>query len=349
MRELITRLAALPPSELPVISAYLDMRPHVTGDPSVRSGLVVLKDRLREIEKTYWPRGAAFDSFQADAARIMNYVDHEFDVASDGLALFSCTACNLFEAVEAGIHFHNQVSAEPVPDLFQLARLLDDQETAIVAVVDSNTARLFVTRAGFMEEVGGRDDNPRLYRRLAGHHWSQHWYQRHVQNRRVDFAREVVREMERILDEEAPVRRLVLAGDAIAIPALREALTPRLSELVQGVVSLDIRAPRDEVSAEVQPVLAQAEAENEHSLVEQLVSAVQMGGLGTAGLEHTRSALAQAQVDVLLLAGESTLDDAARNDLVREAVNSGAAVEVVDKHPALIEMGGVGALLRFRL
>ena len=58
-KELIKKLAEFAPTEMPVLSVYLDMRPQATGGtPGVRSGEIVLKDRLYEIEKTYLPRGA---------------------------------------------------------------------------------------------------------------------------------------------------------------------------------------------------------------------------------------------------------------------------------------------------
>ena len=72
MQVLLRRLAELEPGDLPVLSVYLDMRLHATGEnPATRSGLVVLKDRLGEIEKTFLPRGDDLESLRADAARII--------------------------------------------------------------------------------------------------------------------------------------------------------------------------------------------------------------------------------------------------------------------------------------
>ncbi len=140
MRDLMRQLAAFEPGTEPVLSIYLDMGPRETGEnPAVRTGLIVLKDRLRRIEKTLWPRGPAFNSFQADAARIDQYLADEFPLTAYGLALFTCAGRDLFEVVTVGTPFENQVSAGPLPDLFQLARLLEEQETAVVAVVDTRT------------------------------------------------------------------------------------------------------------------------------------------------------------------------------------------------------------------
>ncbi len=43
------------------------------------------------------------------------------------------------------------------------------------------------------------------------------------------------------------------------------------------------------------------------------------------------------------------IDETTRNDLVRLATLTGATVEVVEGHADLLRLGGVGALLRYRL
>src|SRR5262249_7935011 len=159
VREVLRRLARFEGGGLPVVSVYLDMRPEASGErPGRRPGETVLRERLREIERTYLPRGPQLDSFRADAERVGRYVAQERAAGArrppaGGAALFAGAGRGLFGAVRAGPPFENQVSAGPAPDLFQLARSLDEAETAVIAVVDSNTARLFVRRAGVLEEA----------------------------------------------------------------------------------------------------------------------------------------------------------------------------------------------------
>ncbi|HEY8284940.1 MAG TPA: hypothetical protein VIJ28_11200 [Chloroflexota bacterium] len=345
MRDLMRQLAAFEPGTEPVLSVYLDMGPHETGEnPAVRTGLIVLKDRLRQIEKTLWPRGAAFDSFQADAARIDQYLADEFPPAAYGLALFACAGRDLFEVVTAGTPFENQVSAGPVPDLFQLARLLEEQETAVVAVVDTNTARLFVTRLGSLEEV---DRTTRRYLKNPIGGSNQNKYQRHIARHRANVAREVAAEIERVVDREGAVR-VILAGDAVAIPLLREALSPPIADMLEDVRRIDILAPRQEIEHEIAPILARAEAAGSRSLADQLIDAVRADGLGVVGLEPTLWALEHGQADVLLLASEAPIDEETRGDLVRLATTTDADMEVVRDHARFHHLGGVGALLRYR-
>jgi peptide subunit release factor 1 (eRF1) len=308
---------------------------------------VILKKRLREIEKTYLPRGPELDSIRADAERIDRYLEDEYDVAADGLALFACAGRGVFEAVEAGVPFEDQVTVAPQPDLFQLARLVDEHETAVVAVVDSNTSRLFVTRRGVLREVGGADEDPKYFRtRPMVGGLNQASYQRHNANLRAEFARETAAELARLVDAEG-ASRVVLAGDEVAIPRMREALSPRVAALVKDVLRLDIRTPLDAVAEEVRQVLAAADAENAETIADQLVGAVRAGGLGVAGLDETRTALEHGQVDELVL-DPAQLDAAARGELVRMAQVTSATVEVVQGHDGLQRLGGVGALLRYR-
>jgi peptide chain release factor subunit 1 len=349
VRRALRSLAELEPGDLPVLSVYLDMRPHATGEnPWLRAGTVILRNRLREIEKTYLPRGPELDSIRADTERINRYLEHEYEVAVDGLALFACAGRGLFESVEAGAPFDDQVTVARQPDLFQLARLVDEHETAVVAVVDSNTSRLFATRRGILREVGGADAQPKYFRTrpmMGG--LNQASYQRHNAGLRVQFARETATELARLVDAEG-ASRVVLAGDQVAIPLLQEALSQNVSALVKDVIRLDIRAPLDAVADEVKEVLAAAEAEDGETTADHLVGAVRAGGLGVAGLDETRSALEHGQVDELVLDPAAGLEDTVRGDLVRLAQITGATVEVVEGHDGLRRLGGVGALLRYR-
>jgi peptide subunit release factor 1 (eRF1) len=377
LKDILRRLAEFEPAGLPVLSIYLDIRPQATGNsPGRRAGLTVLRDRLREIESTYWPRGDDFDSFAADRERIEAFIDSEADPSAHGLAIFACHGADLWEVVEAGVPFRDSVSAGPVPDLFQLARLLDQEETAVVAVVDSNTARLFVTRAGLFEEVDGPDEPSVSYRKRSMGGWSQARYQRHIDKHRIDFAREAAAEVEALVEREG-ARRVILAGDEVAITPLTDHLSPAVKERVQEIARIDIKASSSEVIDEIRPVLERIEAEDGTSVADRLIDAVRAGRLGVTGVEPVRAALDAGAVDTLVLlalpgrppvpgdaqdardlaqrgeiqeeAESADLDLDARNELVRMAALTAADVEVVDEHEALEHAGGVGALLRYQL
>jgi peptide chain release factor subunit 1 len=350
LRDVFRRLADSQSHTAPVLSVYLDMRPQATGEsPGLRSGSVVLRNRLRSIEKSLGPRGEALESFLTDATRIQRFLEEDLSAAAQGVALFACASDNLFDVVEAGVAFDNQVSATSRPDLFQLARLLDEQETSLIAVVDTNTARLFVTRTGVLDEVGGSDDDSVHYRKRKMGGWSQARYQRHIDKHRDDFAREAAAEIERVAVAEG-ARRIVLAGDELSVPRLRAAMPEPLSRLViEEVPRIHIRTSRREVAEEVMTILAVIEAEEALSIANRVVQADRAGGLGVVGADDTRAALDGGQVDVLVVSDAAAVSEAQRAELIRLAAQTGAEVEVVSgADDFLAASGGVGALLRFR-
>ncbi|HEX6122556.1 MAG TPA: Vms1/Ankzf1 family peptidyl-tRNA hydrolase [Ktedonobacterales bacterium] len=336
---------------VPVLSIYLDWRPQETGGrPGVRWATVVLRDRLREIEKTFFPRGAAYDSIRADAARIERFLDAEATSAAQGLAIFASARHQLFETLEVRVPFANEVSARAEPSLFQLARLLDDQETAVVAVVDIRAARLFVMSRGLLREVRELSEDSKYFSKLRGAHGlNQARFQRHAENLRAQFAQEAATQIERLVDEVRPTQ-VILVGDQVALPLLRDALSPRVLQLtLEEPVRLDITASVSTVAEEIAPLVQETEADQDRTAVERLLEAVRSGRLGADGLEPVRAALERGQVDTLLLAGDVEFPPETRSKLIELATNTGATVEVVDGSEPLRQLGGVGALLRYDL
>jgi ribosomal protein L30E len=349
-QQLLRKLAIFDPGDALVLSLYLDLRPQTTGEnPALRTAEIFLKDRRRTIEKTLLPRGPALDDFRADMARVQRFFDEHAEPWLTGVALFACHRHQLFEVLEAGVPFDDQLVLEPLPDLFQLARLIDEQETAVIALVDTSTARLFVRRRGFLHEVGGADEDSFLYRQRNTGGLNHKRYQRRIENRRMDFAREMAATLEELVTHEGATR-VILAGDAVAIPLLHQAISPQLEPLVsEEVMRLDIRTPKDSVQKEVAPLLAQIEEDESHSVANRLLEAVREQGLGVIGPQETRDALTHGQAETLVLAGEAPLDAQERNELVHQAALTGAKVETIQGHDQLVEAGGVGALLRYQL
>ena len=335
---------------VPVLSVYLDLRPQTQGErPANLASRVILKQRLRQIERTFWPRGVAFDAIRADAARIEDYLDTRVSPATQGVAIFASAQHALFETFEASVPFDNQVSARAQPDLFQIARLLDDQEKAVIAVVNTHAARLFLTHRGGLRELRGLEDDPKLYHMVRGAvAMDQAHYQRHARHVREQFASEVAARIERLVDLEQAAH-VVIAGDAVAIPPLRQALSPRIVQLLhEPALTIDIAAPRDAILEEIAPLLKAAEAEQDRSVVERLLEAVQSDRLGVAGLEPTRRALSTGQADTLVLAGDVTFPPETRSELIELATKTDAAIEIVEGSEPMRQLGGVGALLRYR-
>jgi peptide subunit release factor 1 (eRF1) len=216
--------------------------------------------------------------------------------------------------------------------------------------VHLNAARLFVTSRGLLREVRGLYDDPKFYhkvRRTGG--LSQKRYQRHADLRRMQFAKETAERIERLVEHEQPIQ-VILAGEEVAVSLVRQALPPHILSLVQEQpVHWDRDASPGMLLEEIEPLLRAVEAEQDRSVVERLVEEVQADGLGVCGLAPTRTALEQGQADILVLAEDVPFPPQTRSNLIDLALSTGARVEVVEQNATLRQLGGVGALLRYRL
>jgi hypothetical protein len=164
----------------------------------------------------------------------------------------------------------------------------------VLALVDTNTTRLFVTRSGFLEEVAGPDDDPFGHSQRNTGGLNQKRYQRHVEHQREAFAREAAAALEELVTQEG-AKRVILAGDEVAIPLLHRALSPHLEpRIIEEILRLNILTPRHEVLREIAPILAQVEEES-HAGADRLVEVVREQGLGVIGRQETRHAFEHGQ------------------------------------------------------
>lgn len=338
---------------IPVLSVYLDARPLHSGDqPAMRASLVIVRERLHQIAQTFWPRGVAYETVQADIQRIEAYLDTAVSPATRGVAIFAGQAHHLFETLTSDVPFENEVSALAMPDLFQLANLLDDREVAVVAVAHTHAVRLFVTHRGGMREVRGRAADPKDFHQVRSTNaMNQAHYQRHARQVRTKFAREVATQIAHLV-EQTGATEIILGGDAVAIPILHQALqatAPQTAQLIHTPsVPLELEAPFDTIWEEVEPLLEAAQEQHQHTLVAELIAAIQADGLGVAGYEATRAALEAGRADVLLMTRDVPLSEEIRDELLALASRGDAQVEIIAHDAALDALGGVGTLVRYR-
>ena len=348
LKRIIRGLAETTSTDAPIVSAYVDVRPETHGErPGERPELRTVRARLRAIGDTMEPHSAAGISFAADRQRIERYLETEDLAGIDGVAIFACQRVGLWEAISANDGFGTSVSAGPTAELFGLAGLLDETVAAVVAVVDTNTCRLFVTRRGTLEERRGPDEPPDEHKRHEEGGWSQARYQRHVDMQDKRFAKEAAGAIERLVRRER-ARHVILAGDERAIPVLEGELSEAVRALVDHVTRLEMRSTGDEVRAEVLPVLAAIEEAEGQDAADRAIGGERAGDLGVTGIDATMAALEAGQVDELVIDDAAPIDPDLRAELVRQAALTDAGVEVVHDHPGLARRDGVGATLRFR-
>jgi peptide subunit release factor 1 (eRF1) len=367
-------LAAAEPSPFPVISLYLNL---AAGQGGRESSDSFVKKALADRSRSLPADSAERESFEQDVERIRRYLDTDVDKASRGLALFACGGADLFEAVQLDAPLDEHwLFVGSVPHLYPLARLIDTHPRYAAILLDTNRAQIFVFGLGTTERTE-QIKNAKTRRTSKGG-WSQARYQRRADNVHVNHIKEVIETLERLVREEA-LQHVVVAGEEIALSILREQMPKELAEKIIDMATLERGASEADILAASLEALREKDAETDAEKVEELIGAWRSGGLGVAGPESTMSAFQLGQVDELIIAaspdtlkpvqklpddaapGEVAADTSAptgttdegrlklSDELVTRAQQTGARIRFIEDAALLAGIGGVGALLRFRI
>jgi peptide subunit release factor 1 (eRF1) len=370
--ELLDRLASFEPTGFPFISLYLNAQPDQHGSDNFHA---FVRKELNERAKTYPASSAERQSFDLDQERILNYIETEVQPQANGLAIFACAAADdFFEPVQLGAPIEdNRLFVYEQPHLYPLARLMDQYPRYAVLVANTNSARILVFGRGKRldsEQVQGKKTNRT---KVGG--WSQMRYQRHIENYHLHHAKEVIETLARVAREDG-AERVILAGDEVIIPLLREQMPEQLASKIVDVMKLDINTPEHEILEETSVVLRERDAETQAEKVARLLNEYRAGGLAVVGVERTLAALSNGQVDELLLTttpqeitysekkveqvinaydaeASADLDTSetrvVADELIRRAQATSARVTFIEDAALLSEFGGAGALLRYQI
>lgn len=365
-------LAALEPSPFPVISLYLNLAANQNGREEHQQ---FVRKVFNERAKAMPEQSPERESFEKDVARIQEYLEANNAAEGQALAIFACSGADLFEAIplEAPIGEHS-LFISSVPHLYPLAKLVENYPRYAAVMLDTNKARIFVFGTSIEREetvVGEKT------RRTSKGGWSQARYQRRADNFHMHHIKEVVDTLDKIVREE-DIQHIVVAGAEVAMPILREQLPKHLADKILEI------GPHEEGESgsfveRTMAALREKDAETDAEKVQEVMDAWKSGGLGVAGPEATLSAFQLGQVDELIItATPETLkavqklpEDAAPGDvqvstsnpggladearlklsdeLVTRAQQTAARIRFIEDASLLVDVGGVGALLRFRI
>jgi len=374
LNQQLEKLATFEPNGFPFISLYLNTQSDQHGRDDFDR---FVRKEFKKRARTFADGSPELESFERDAGRINIYLRDKLKPSANGLAVFACAgANNYFEPLqlEAPIDKHALHVSER-PHLYPLARLLDQYPRYVALVADTNTARLFVFGLGKTESTEELF-NLNTSRTLAGER-TQLRYQQRLENYRLHYIKEVAKMLERVVrDENAD--HIVLAGDEVFIPLLREQIPQYLTDKLIDVLRLDIRTPEHEVLRATMESLRDNNVQTDAEKVRDLLDKYREGGLAVVGLDDTLAALLQGQVDELMLSAslrEISVDQKVLNEipsisaapdtlakhlveprsaaavadiLVARALSTGSAVTFIEDPMLLGDVGGVGAVLRYR-
>jgi peptide subunit release factor 1 (eRF1) len=173
------------------------------------------------------------------------------------------------------------------------------------------------------------------------------------------------------------ITAIIIAGDEVVVPLLREHLPKDIAERVVDVLKLDMHAPEREILETTIETMRQKDAETDRARVEAVLGAYRGDGLGVVGVEATLAALELGQVDELVItavpetidaksvqpkpgaapdsaatpgpATEPSAEERIADQLVAKARQTAAKIRFIQDPALLAAVGGVGAFLRFKL
>jgi peptide subunit release factor 1 (eRF1) len=366
------RLLDFEPTTLPVISLYLNTQPDDHGRDRFEG---FLDRQFASRSRTFAAGSPEAESFARDTARIREYIEKELKPSANGLAIFACAgAGDFFEALQLAapvdehrLYVYNQ------PHLYHLARLDDEYPRYAALVTDANSARIFVFGLG--EKLSDAKVKGKKMQRVKVGGWSQARYQRRVENAHKDHAKEAVDALERIVREER-IQHVVLGCDPAMVAVVEEQLSKQLSDKLVDILRLDTKAPEHEIFETTLDAIREQDAASDAEKVQRLFEYYRAGGLAITGPQETLEALANGQVDELLISASlerthadeepvdailapeipdaegSTATDEPRpalmaDLLVTKAKQTSARVSFIEDANLLAPVGGVGAFLRW--
>ena len=369
----LDRLLAFEATTLPVISLYLNTQSDKHGRDQFEQ---FVKKELQGRARTYPASSPERQSFEEDEMKIQNYLDSELKAAANGVAIFACSGAGLFEAVQLNAPVDdNRLYVYNQPHLYHLARLDDEYPRYAALVTDANSARIFVFGLG--ETLESEQVKGKKVQRVKVGGWSQARYQRRVENAHQSHAKEVIETLGRIVRNEG-IKHVIVAGDPQIVPLLRDEMPKELTDKIVDVMKLDLKASDQDVFQATLERMREEDSKTDAEKVDRLFREYRAGGLAVAGPQDTLEALANGQVDELLIstsleqshAEEETVDailapevpdsgGGTESDeprpvlladlLVTKAKQTGARMSFIQDAAQLAEVDGVGAFLRWRV
>jgi hypothetical protein len=337
-------LARLRSGSEPIVSLYLDVR---WRDEQQRERVrLFVHDGARTILHHYADDAPGREGLARTLDKVQAFVAglaaQAYEADRNGLALFACASLGLWRPLLFGRPVENELSADGIPHLAKLARLLEEVVPAIVVVPTKEGADVYEVRLGDLDFEGSvrgppapRTESERLN---AGTGRPGRHYEREKKNERREenFAhrnRRTAAEEVTALFERTAQARLVLVGTAETVAAFERELPPRVVESVVARVprprewgSADgIR--RDGVKALAERVLCR-EREEERREVDEVVGEALRGAVAVVGPEDVVLALNEGRVQTLVLE-----DDFARAGFRCDNCDALGAREATDACP----------------
>ncbi len=329
--EHLTRLNETHSADAPVVSLYLSL------SPEMRRGNAWEK-ALREIaDAALAEAGDQRAAVQGELDRIRETLDGGLPRTGRGVAFFACESIGLFERLGTAIDLPTSMHVEQNPYVRPLARVRDENDRFVIALVSAHKSRFFFSQIGLVEEVYTLEGQPVEVTDTV------------TKDQRQDIKADLRRAQAQksahaatLICQTLGARHVVYSAPADMEADFTGALDQATRKRLSGSFACEINASTADVASAAEAVQRETEAREEMETVGR-VEAV-LGSKAVAGLTATLDMLNQQRVmtlvvdDEALVAGGLVAVDGAV-DLLTEQTSgtyaaTGAAIRAV---PDLVE------------
>jgi len=366
----ITLLARVEESDAPFISAYLNLE---NGQAGWRDTLDQRAAILRRVL-----RGNDLIDLEEALDKIEVWLASELLPETKGVAIFvrGTFGGAFMLPMQFAAPLPNMIAAYPTPNIYHLMELKDNYHRYIVLLARPDQASILEVNLGAATTQAWirRSD----LRMRVGSEWTRFHYQVHQAQRGDRFVQEKIALLQQLMHAGGQTH-LILAGDPGITARIRQALPEDLLRKLVDVMPATGRHQQTDVVMATLSRFIEHEEQESRSLADRLIEGLLSQNLAVAGSAATLDALRWSEVDTLVMCsdyrpdpgwtcmscraigieapetpvcrqcGEATVRPVdIREVLLRLAGQLGRPVEVVERSGALLSLGGVGCLLRYR-
>lgn len=366
----ISVLANVDETTAPFFSIYLNTG---FGDGQWRE---MIDERARTLRLLL--RGDHLIDFEESLDKVYRWLDTELLPEAQGAAIFirGSQGGQFMLPLQFAAPLPNLLAVYPTPNIYHLVELKDNYHRYVVLLAMPDRATILEVNLGasttqaWLEREELRD--------RVGFEWTRSHYQIHRSHRGDRYLQEKVAILEKLMQLGGQTH-LILAGDPRIAEQVLNALPPELEEKVIDIVPASERDQQSDVVLATLSSFVEHEERESQAIADALVEGVRRQNLAVAGSAATLAALRWGDVDTLVLdssykpdpgwtcTGCSAMGTQApetavcpqclsatvrpldmKEALLRLAEQSDCKVEVVEHSSALMSLGGVGCLLRYR-
>lgn len=369
LRSHVLALISLDQTEAPIVSCYV----HRSVEPD-GSWPAPFDERLRVIRSGLG--GQARQHVEEAVARIERYFATEVRSTTRGVAVFARAGRRpFFLGLQFQVPLPDRLSVSSTPDIYHLVELKDTYHRYVVLISTEESSRILEVNLGAITRELWTA-RPELRERV-GEAWTHEHYQNHGRDRGEWFLKEKIAILEKLMASGGHTH-LILAGSPTATDRVRACLPEQLLAKLVDVVPAPTSARVADVVEATLSSFIDRERQESLDAVTELTRALRRGGLAVAGTAATLEALRRGQADVLVMArayepglgwtcrrcsrsvattsspercsgcGSSELQSANLKEvMVKLAEWQSLEVEIVAHSDVLMELGGVGCLVRY--